>query len=252
MIEGLEKKSIPLYVQLEEIFQSQIVTGEYVPGQRIPSENEIANAYKVSLITVRKAILNLVNKGILIRKQGVGTFVKDTERAVRNIMTLNAKGRLDEVVPEGVLKQKVEVVDMSIVAATKYVAMKFGIEEGETVYRIMRRRKDDDGTCVSYVKNYLPVDIGKKIKRNDLLKQTMLAVLKKKLGIDLSRGVQFIESILADYEIAENLSIHITSPVLYLEMLAYDNEEKIVNFVQTFYRADIFKYTVNFDLHEIV
>lgn len=251
MIEGLKKKSIPLYVQLEEIFKSQIVTGEFVPGQRIPSENEIANTYKVSLITVRQAILNLVQRGLLVRKQGVGTFVTDSERTVKNIMTLNAKGRLQEVVPEGVLKQEVEIIDMSPVVCTKYVAKKFGIDEGETVYRVVRRRKEN-GTYLSYVKNYLPVDIGKRIKREDLTTRTMLYVLKRKVGVNLTKGIQFIESISADYEVAENLSIHITSPVLYLEMLAFDENNKIVNFVQTFYRADIFKYTVNFDLQGIL
>jgi GntR family transcriptional regulator len=250
MTRGLKRQGIPLYIQLEEIFQSQIVTGEFVPGQRIPSENEIANAYKVSLITVRQSISNLVQKGILVRKQGVGTFVRDSERTVKNIMTLNAKGRLDEVVPEGVLKQEVEVVDMSPVSSTKYVADKFGIGEGETVYRVVRRRKEN-GAYLSYIKNYLPVDIGKRIKRSDLLTNTMLAVLKGKLGINLIKGVQLIESILADYEIAENLSIHMTSPVLYLEMLSFDEKDKIVNFVQTFFRADIFKYTINFDFQGI-
>ena len=71
---SLQKQDIPLYVQLEQILRSQILTGELLPGKRIPTEKELAEIYQVSIITTRKAIMRLVDEGLLSRKQGKGTF----------------------------------------------------------------------------------------------------------------------------------------------------------------------------------
>lgn len=249
-MKGLNKSGIPLYIQLEQIIKSQVVTGELVPGQKIPAEKEIAKQYKVSIITVRQAILDLVREGLIVRRQGKGTFVTETGRTVKNIMTLNAQGGLEEVIPEGLLKQKVEVLDIAMIEGPKYVARCLGLEEGAPLYCVLRRRSEN-GVYLSYVKNYLPAEIGKNITSADLAKYPMLYVLKNKLGIQLSQGTQYIEAIVADYEIANALSIEISSPILYLEMVIVDKANRPVDFVQTFYRADLFRYTLKFDLKGI-
>ena len=59
----MEKKSIPLYLQLEQIIKSKILIGEFTPGDQIPTEKDLCETYKISSITARQAILNLVNAG---------------------------------------------------------------------------------------------------------------------------------------------------------------------------------------------
>ena len=82
---NLKRKNVPLYFQLEQILKSQIMTGELLSGDQIPTEKELAEKYNVSSITVRQAILNLVSEGLLNRKQGRGTFVTDTQPVIKNI-----------------------------------------------------------------------------------------------------------------------------------------------------------------------
>jgi GntR family transcriptional regulator len=247
---SLQRTGIPLYVQLEQIIKSKIMTGELLPGERIPTEKELAQAYQVSSITARQAVLDLVQEGLLSRKQGKGTFVQEGTTKVKNIMTLNVQGGHDDVVPEGLTKQKVEVLNMQLAMGPKRVIQALELKEPQEVMQI-RRRRIDNGVVVSYVKNYLPAEIGSHISKDDLLSETMLQILRGKIGLPLERGLQYIEAIIADYEIATALSIAIASPVLYLETIIFAQGDRPVDFVQTFYRSDQFKYTLNINLDGI-
>ena len=106
---SLERTNIPLYVQLKQIIKSKIMTGELLSGEQIPTEKELVQTYRVSSITARQAVLKLVQEGLLLRKQGKGTFVREGVANAKNIMTLNVKGDIRNVVPEGLASQDVEV-----------------------------------------------------------------------------------------------------------------------------------------------
>jgi GntR family transcriptional regulator len=246
----LERTNIPLYVQLEQILKSKIMTGELFLGEQIPTEKELAETYGVSTITARQAVLNLVQEGLLLRKQGKGTYVQGGTKNVKNILTLKVRGDINDVVPEGLSLQKVKVLDINRIASPKRVASILNLDEGDEVVRI-RRTRSDNGAMLSYIKNYLPLNIGEKIEKEDLLKNPMLHILRNKLGLPLKTGVQYITAVIADYEIASALSVSISSPVLYLETIIFIEAEKPVEFVQTFYRSDQFKYTLKFDLDGI-
>lgn len=247
---SLERSNIPLYVQLEQILKSKIMTGELVAGERIPTEKELAATYKVSSITARQAVLNLVQEGLLLRKQGKGTYVQRGTTNIKNIMTLNVRGDIPDIVPEGLSSQKVEVLDMGSVSSPKRVASTLRLPEGEDVFRI-RRTRSDNGVVLSYIKNYVPLSVGEKIKKEDLLAHPMLYVLRNTLGLPVKTGVQYITALIADYEIASALSVSISSPVLYLETIISVEGNQPVDFVQTFYRSDQFKYTLKIDLDGI-
>ena len=73
--EILVRRCVPLYIQLEQIITSKILRGEFSPGDKIPTEKELCEIYKVSIITVRQAISNLVKDGFIVKKQGKGTFI---------------------------------------------------------------------------------------------------------------------------------------------------------------------------------
>ena len=82
----------PLYVQLMDTVEKDIKSGRYKPGDKIMTESEMAKTYGVSLITVRKAIGSLMEKGLVVRKQGKGTFVTKPKFS-RNINVFRASAR---------------------------------------------------------------------------------------------------------------------------------------------------------------
>ena len=85
----------PLYVQLMDTVEKDIKSGRYKPGDKIMTESEMAKTYGVSLITVRKAIGSLMEKGLVVRKQGKGTFVTKPKFS-RNIKRLQSFSEMCE------------------------------------------------------------------------------------------------------------------------------------------------------------
>ncbi len=80
--------SKPLYIQLKQILTDDIKKGIYSPSIKLPTESELCSKYNVSRITVRKAILDLVDEGYLVRQQGKGTFVK-SPKLKRELIAVN-------------------------------------------------------------------------------------------------------------------------------------------------------------------
>lgn len=242
-IQRSNKNNVPLYFQLEQIIKSKILMGEFIPGEQIPTEKDLCDAYKVSTITARQAILNLVNEGLIIRRQGKGSFVKEGLKNIKNIRTLQLRGDINDIIPEGLKTQEVKVLDIRKVVSPKKVANLLNLEGGQEVIQV-RRTRSDHGIPVSYIKNYLPLEIGRKIRKEDLCIYPMMAILRNRLKIPLTGGMQYVEAIIADYDIASALSISISSPILYLETIIFARQKKPVEFVQTFYRPDQFRYSV--------
>lgn len=246
-IQRSKKNNVPLYFQLEQIIKSKILMGEFLPGEQIPTEKDLCETYQVSTITARQAILNLVNQGLIIRRQGKGSFLKEGLKDIKNIKTLLLKGDINDIIPEGLETLKVRVLDILKIVSPKRVATLLEIGEGQEVIQV-RRTRSENGIPVSYIKNYIPLEIGEKIKREDLCIYPMLGILRNRLKIPLTGGIQYIEAIVADYDIASALSISISSPILYLETIIFARQKKPVEFVQTFYRPDQFRYSVKLGL----
>jgi GntR family transcriptional regulator len=241
------KNNVPLYFQLEQIIKSKILMGELLAGEQIPTEKELCETYQVSTITARQAVLNLVNEGLIVRRQGKGSFIREGLEDIKNIRTLQLRGDINDIIPEGLETQKVKVLDIRKVLSPKKVANLLNIEEGQEVIQV-RRTRSDHGTPVSYIKNFIPLEIGEKIKKEDLCIYPMMGILRNRLKIPLTGGIQYVEAIIADYDIASALSISISSPILYLETIIFARQKKPVEFVQTFYRPDQFRYSVKLGL----
>ena len=241
----LKEKNIPLYFQLEQIIKSKILTGGFSPGEKIPTETELCDAYQVSKITVRQAILNLVNAGLLVRKQGKGTFAR--KNGAKSASTFKFSGNINDFISDGLKMKEVKPLDVTKTKSSSNVAKMLNIEVGEDVVQV-RRTRNFNNVPVSYIKNYLPLEIGKKIKRKDLLSYSMLQILRDKLRIPISNGIQYIDAIVADYDVSSALSVNIFSPVLYSELIIFAKDKKPVEYAQHFFRPDQFRYTIELAL----
>ena len=78
---GFKDRSIPLYYQLETILREKIRSGEYPPGDPFPTEDQLVQSYRLSRITVRKALSALEKDGLIDRKRGKGSVVTERDRA---------------------------------------------------------------------------------------------------------------------------------------------------------------------------
>src|SRR4030043_738737 len=87
---------LPIYYQIKQTIKGWIVNKEFGPGNKIPSENELADRFNVSRLTVRQAISQLIQEGFLNSRRGEGTFVTNNEDLI-NSFSLETTGFMDEL-----------------------------------------------------------------------------------------------------------------------------------------------------------
>lgn len=117
---------LPVYYQIKQTIKDWIINKEFSPGEKIPSENELADKFKVSRLTVRQAISHLVQEGFLNSKRGEGTFVTKNENLI-NSFSLEFTGFMDDLFYQ-VSKSKTKSVQVNRMVAPKLIKEKLELE----------------------------------------------------------------------------------------------------------------------------
>ena len=233
---------LPVYYQIKQTIKNWILNKEFNPGGKIPSENELAEKFNVSRLTVRQAISQLVQEGFLISRRGDGTFVTNNEHLI-NSCSLEFTGFMDDLFYQ-ISKSKTKSVKIIRMPAPKLIKEKLELDkEDEEVVQIKRVRSLEE-KLFAFTINYLPAEIGTKIIEKDLYKKPLLQILEQDLGIQFTEAVQTIEASFSDQEVSEQLRIASGSPILLVERIMYTKQRKPVEVVQSSYRGDVYKYIV--------
>lgn len=231
---------LPVYYQIKNKIQEWIVSKEYLAGEKIPSENELAKIFGVSRLTVRQAITILAQEKLVFRKRGEGTFVTKNAKLIDSF-GLAFSGFMDDLFYQA-SKSKTKSVEIERVKATKSVQEKLEIDD-EYVFCI-RRVRVLNNFLFAYTVNYLPEHIGEKIEKKKLMKEPLLKILEIDLGYEFDEAFQTIEASFSDQEVSDKLEIQSGSPILFVERIMYDNNKMPIEFVQSSYRGDLYKYVV--------
>ena len=206
----------PLYVQLMEELETSIRNGVYKPGDKIMTEAEMAKEYGVSLITVRKAVGSLMEKGLVVRKQGKGTFVTKPKYS-RNMKKLQS---FTEMCEQMGVKPGAQVLENRLIMADKKVADRLGIEPGSNVVYISRLRLAD-GEPVQVEKSYFPLQYAFLLEE-DLNNGSMFECLKEKAGAKVASSEKMIELCRATAEEAALMDVKKGDYLLFVKSTAYD------------------------------
>lgn len=206
----------PLYVQLMEELETSIRNGVYKPGDKIMTEAEMAREYGVSLITVRKAVGSLMEKGLVVRKQGKGTFVTKPKYS-RNMKKLQS---FTEMCEQMGVKPGARVLENRLIAADKKVADRLGIEPGSNVVYISRLRLAD-GEPIQVEKSYFPLKYAFLLEE-DLNDGSMFECLKEKAGAKVASSEKMIELCRATAEEAALMDVKKGDYLLFVKSTAYD------------------------------
>jgi GntR family transcriptional regulator len=228
---------VPLYGKVEEVLASEIGRGDLKPGDRLPSEDELLARFGVSRITVRRAIQNLIQRGILEIRRGLGTFVlapkvsQELTKLTGFVEDMDIHGR----------KASARVVSKSVVAANEIVARQLGISKGTRVMRIERVRLADS-VPMSFDETYLPLDIGKKIARNDLRVKPIFTLLEEKYGFPLTEAEYKLEAVSASAQVAEALAVPEGSPIFRIERTSFTKGAQPIDYETLSYRGDLIRF----------
>lgn len=220
------KKGIALYYQIKEHLEDQINSGTWEPGAQIPNEMDLAELFGVSRMTVRRAILELVQNGQLITKQGSGTFVSEKKWEGNFIKFFY---------PDKFGKQH-KLLELSQISCPMSIAQKLNIDKGELVTQVFRIRLFNDIPAV-IEKSYLGKEIFSQLKQEDLSGK-LYDLIERKYDIRLISAKTSLEPvILSDFE-ADILDVDIGSPALLLTRVAYTYNEEPVIYTKNIIRGD--------------
>ena len=233
---------LPVYYQIKQTIKNWIINREYEPGDKIPSENELAKRFNVSRLTVRQAISPLTQEGFLSSKRGEGTFVTRDKNLI-NSFSLEFSGFMDDLFYQ-ISKSKTKSVTMVKMLPPQPIKDKLRLRsKHDEVIQIKRVRFLMENSF-AYTINYLPIEIGSKIKEMDLFRKPLLQIIEQDLGIRFTEAFQTIEASFADKEVAHKLGIPSGSTILFVERIMYSKNRKPIEVVQSSYRGDLYKYIV--------
>jgi GntR family transcriptional regulator len=236
---------VPIYYQIKQTIKNWIISKEFCPGEKIPSENELAERFDVSRLTVRQAIGQLTQEGFLVSKRGEGTFVTDNVQLIDSC-SFEFRGLIDDFFFAQISGIQTRSVRTERKIPPKVIREKLELgSHDEEVIQIKRLRYLRDKRF-TYSTNYLPLDIGIKIKEEMLYEKSLLQILGQDLGIQLVEAVQTIEASFADPEAAEHLAIPSGSPILFIERIMYAAKRRPIEIFQSAYPGDLYKFIVRY------
>src|SRR5215471_15075056 len=173
-------RAAPLYAQVEAVLAADIAGGELSAGSQLPTENDLIERFGVSRPTVRRAVQNLVGRGLVEIHRGKGTYV--TRPKITQELTA-LSGFVEDMQALG-RHPTARLLDKQVVAADKTVAQQLALPAGSLVMRI-RRVRLADGEPVSFDETYLPREVGEKVITNDLEAEPIFALLETKYDLPL-------------------------------------------------------------------
>jgi GntR family transcriptional regulator len=228
----------PLYQQIKELLTRSLQGGEWLPGQAIPSEMELAARFRVSQGTVRKAVDELATENLLVRRQGKGTFVSThaEERTQYRFLRLmsdagGAPGLQRRLI--GCRRQR----------AAADAARALGLKSGDPVVEIRRALLSADLPVV-LDDILLPGALFKGLTAEKLSawKGPMYRLFEAEFGVRMIRAEEKIRAVAADEAQARELGVAVGAPLLSVERLSFTYGDKPVELRRGLYRTEHHHY----------
>jgi GntR family transcriptional regulator len=227
----------PLYSHVEAVLASEITDGFLKVGDQLQTEDSLIERFDVSRITVRRAIQNLVSRGLVEIRRGKGTFVA-VPKITQELTELS--GFVEDMHALG-RKPTARVIGKDIVTADMTVASHLALTKGERVVRIHRIRLAD-GVPLSFDETYLPLEIGKKIITNNLKSEPIFSLLERKYDVPLIEAEYKLEAVVAEADVATALRVKQGSPIFRIERTSYSTRGRPVDYEKLYYRGDLVRF----------
>ncbi len=241
-MQPLRANRVPLSTQAQQYLLEQIEQGVYAPGEQLPSEKELAARLGISRPTLREALHNLEQAGVLLRKHGVGTFVapgygrrleSGLER-LESVLQLTARQGF-----------QVRCGDLEIASlpADEGLAAQLQVQVGTPLTEI-RRTLIVQNRPIAYMVDQVPRSI---LSPDDIGKDfngSVLDLLRAKPEVQIAHAVANIEAINADDFLAEKLAVTPQQALLLLEERLFDSEGRPVEYSRNYFLPDWFRFHV--------
>jgi len=222
----------PLYLQLEAALRQILASGKWKAGEALPPERELAERFKVSRLTLRKALERLEAQGLVQRRQGSGTYV--APRLEQPLSTLT--GFSQDMRARG-LEPGVKWLKKGLFVASPEEVLALSLSPGERVARLERVRSAQ-GEPMAVERAALPSRL---LPDPQKVGESLYAHLDAR-GLRPVRALQRLRAVEAGRQEGELLGIRAGDPVLYIERLSYLPDGRVLEFTRSHYRGDRYDF----------
>jgi GntR family transcriptional regulator len=206
------EKVIPLYSRVESVIRRKILSGEFKPGKKLPTEAEFVSQFAVSKITVRYAPSRLAAKGLITRNRGRGTYVREKIPVTRQFLFTGIHDIVQALEGRKVRPLEIKKMKVGETRIARGLHDFFGLSNQDEIHCI-RRISPLGKNPASYFENYMPENIARQFTKKGILqKSSLIKILKEKIGLADLQGEIKLEAIPADLDIARILQCQAFDP----------------------------------------
>ncbi|WP_210586421.1 GntR family transcriptional regulator [Streptomyces sp. GESEQ-35] len=235
-------RKLPLWYQVSQSLRASILGRSPQDPLRLPTEEQLAGHYGVSVLTMRQALKELEEEGLITRHRRRGTFIEPSASPGTPVRLL---GSVDAIVAQqsGMVT---ELLDHGKASVPAELAEYFpDLAEVATYHRL--RGDEKTGEPTNHARNHLRPELAERFDLDDLVRWPMTKVLRDVVGAEISRITDTVEARLADPETARLLQVPLLSPILRYMGVIYDVEGRVLDVAVIHYRGDRFSFTVTLD-----
>lgn len=240
---------IPKYLQISDWLKKQFESGKFKEGDKLPSELELTQMCDVSRATLRQAISSLVESGQVVKKKGLGTFVKSTDSIVELKHDVRKIASFDDYPGTDKIERKTIVLEKSVVTAKQEIVKNLILGSQRKAIKIKRLRTGNNIAYI-YEESYLPYRIFHNILDFDL-HGSLYKIITLDFGIKLKKSIQEITAVILDKEITTLFEMPKNSPGFFMKNLTFDNANNPVELMYSYYRGDKYKLELELDEYQL-
>ncbi|MGW7005745.1 GntR family transcriptional regulator [Streptomyces sp. NPDC054933] len=234
-------RKLPLWYQVSQSLRASILGRSADAPLRLPTEDDLAAHYGVSVLTMRQALKSLEEEGLISRHRRRGTFIEPGARRAAPVRLL---GSVDAIVAQQ-SGMRATILGHGPVPVPAELSEHFPAVAEVVSYR--RLRRDESGEPTNWAENHVLPELAARIDLADLEHWPMTKVLRDRLGVRINRITDTVEARLADPETARLLQVPLCSPILHYTGVTYDDSGRAVDVVRIHYRGDRFSFSVTME-----
>jgi GntR family transcriptional regulator len=241
-VQPLKTNKLSLSTRTQQYLLGLIENGTYEPGEQLPSQSDLAAQLGISRPTLREALLNLEQDGVIVRKHGVGTFVapglyRRLESGLERLESV-----LELAARQGATPQFTQL-EVKVRPARGDIAEKLQLSPGTPVTDV-RRVIVVDGKPVAYMVDVVPSALLSPDEIDDRFNGSVLDLFRQEPETAPAEAVADIIALNADDLLVDKLQVKPGHAVLLLEEVLFDAENRPIEFSQNYFCPDCFRFHV--------
>jgi len=231
----------PIYKQVAMHIISEISAHEAKAGARLPSEDALSQLFGVTRTTVRRSLGELVQKGLLSKVHGGGTFFRGTDVIEQPLATSMVS--FSEALDDLNLHFETTVIEARRINRPSETVRTRLEQDGSVFY--LRRLRSVNGLPMMLVDCYVPARDFPNLLDQDFRERRLFSVFAEDYGVEVSHGTRTFSAIAATAELARFLKVSVSDPLLYAEQTARRADERAVEISNIWFSGRHFKLVAN-------